>query len=115
MGYVNAIWQGDANAMALASLQHASSPPLILNIAGPEELSVRSVATDLASRLGRSAVFKGSEATDALLSNGARAWEMFGRPRVSVSQLIEWTADWVDRGGSDLGKPTHFDSRDGSF
>ena len=41
MGYYNVIWQGDANAMAIASLAHASSPPFVFNLAGPEELSVR--------------------------------------------------------------------------
>ena len=115
MGYFNAIWQADANAVALASLLHAASPPLVLNIAGPEELGVRRVCTDLAARLGRSASFSGEEAADALLSNGQRAWSLFGRPRVGVDQLIEWTADWVNRGGATLGKPTHFESRDGTF
>ena len=115
MGYFNVIWQADANAMALASLLHAATPPLVLNIAGPEELSVRAVCTDLASLLERSVAFSGHEAADALLSNGERGWSLFGRPTVGVSQLIEWTADWVSRGGATLGKPTHFDSRDGSF
>jgi nucleoside-diphosphate-sugar epimerase len=115
MGYFNAIWQADANAIALASLQHAASPPLILNIAGAEELSVRSVCTDLAAQLQRSVSFSGEEAPDALLSNGERAWSLFGRPSVGVSQVIDWTADWVHRGGATLGKPTHFESRDGSF
>ena len=41
MGYVNVIWQGDANAMALCALAHAASPPLVVNVAGAEELSVR--------------------------------------------------------------------------
>ena len=40
MGYVNAIWQGDANAMALAALAHASSPPRSQHRRA-EELSVR--------------------------------------------------------------------------
>ena len=115
MGYFNAIWQADANAMALGSLQHAASPPLVLNIAGPEELGVRAVCTDLGARLQRSVSFSGEEATDALLSNGERAWSLFGRPSVGASQLIDWTADWVQRGGATLGKPTHFDSRDGRF
>ncbi|HEU4936170.1 MAG TPA: NAD-dependent epimerase/dehydratase family protein [Vicinamibacterales bacterium] len=115
MGYFNAIWQADANAMALASLSHAASPPIVLNIAGPEELSVRAVCTDLAALLGRSVAFSGQEAPDALLSNGERGWSLFGRPTVGVSLLIEWTADWVRRGGATLGKPTHFESRDGSF
>jgi nucleoside-diphosphate-sugar epimerase len=115
MGYFNAIWQGDANAMTLASLSHAANPPLVLNIAGPEELSVRSVCTNIAALLGRSVSFSGEEAADALLSNGERGWSLFGRPRVSITQVIEWTTDWVSRGGATLGKPTHFESRDGSF
>jgi nucleoside-diphosphate-sugar epimerase len=115
MGYFNVIWQAEANAMALASLAHVSAPPLTLNIAGPEELSVRDVATQLAELLNRSASFSGQEAGDALLSNGSEAWSLFGKPRVSARQLIEWTADWVRRGGVMLGKPTHFESRDGGF
>ena len=52
MGYVNVIWQGDANAMALCALAHAASPPLVVNVAGPEELSVRDVAEPLAALAG---------------------------------------------------------------
>lgn len=115
MGYFNAIWQADANAMALASLAHAAAPPLILNVAGPEELSVRATCQDLAKLLGRSVSFTGQEARDALLSNGARATALFGRPHVDAAQLIAWTADWVARGGPSLEKPTHFESRDGRF
>ena len=115
MGYFNAIWQTDANAMALASLVHATSPPRVLNIAGPEELSVRAVCTDLGVLLGCAVAFSGREAADALLSNGERGWSLFGRPTVGLPQLVEWTADWVRRGGATLGKPTHFESRDGSF
>ena len=115
MGYFNAIWQADANAMALASLVHAETPPLILNVAGPEELSVRATCEQLGRLLGRAASFTGQEARDALLSNGARAWSLFGPPSVGASQLIAWTADWVARGGASLDRPTHFESRDGRF
>ena len=115
MGYFNAIWQGDANAMALASLAHATSPPLVLNIAGPEELHVKATCEDFGRRLNRSVAFTGREAEDALLSNGARGWELFGRPRVDAPKIIEWTADWVARGGTSLDKPTHFESRNGRF
>jgi nucleoside-diphosphate-sugar epimerase len=115
MGYFNAIWQADANAIALASLAHAATPPLILNVAGPEELSVRATCEQLAGLLGRAASFTGQEAPDALLSNGARAWSLFGRPPVGGSQMIAWTADWVVRGGASLDRPTHFESRDGMF
>src|SRR5467141_1207239 len=44
MGYLNAIWQGDASGMSLEALGSASVPPLVINIAGPELLSVRRVA-----------------------------------------------------------------------
>jgi len=115
MGYFNAIWQGDANAMALASLAHATSPPLVLNIAGPEELSVRTTCDELARLLKKPVTYTGREAEDALLSNGSRGWTLFGQPRVDARQVLEWTADWVARGGANLDKPTHFESRDGRF
>src|SRR5206468_1405373 len=47
MAAVNVIWQGDANAIALQSLAHAASPPLVVNIAGPETLSVRRLCQQL--------------------------------------------------------------------
>jgi len=115
MGYFNTIWQADANAMALAALTHASSPATIVNLAGPEELSVRSAATELARLLDTDVSFTGREADDALLSNGSHGWALLGRPRVDVERLIAWTADWTRRGGDHLGKPTQFESRAGRF
>jgi nucleoside-diphosphate-sugar epimerase len=115
MGYYNVIWQGDANAMAIASLADAAAPPFVFNLAGPEELSVRATCEELARLMGRSVTFTGREATDALLSNGARGWTRYSRPRVEASRVIAWVADWVSRGGESLDKPTHFESRDGKF
>lgn len=115
MGYLNAIWQGDAIAMSLAALACASVPPRVLNVAGPELLSVRSVAKEFGKLLGKGVRFEGVEAKDALLSNAERAYEMFGRPRVSASQMMIWIADWVSRGGATLAKPTHFEERSGRF
>jgi nucleoside-diphosphate-sugar epimerase len=115
MGHANVIWQGDANAMSLVALRHASSPPYVVNIAGREELSVKQVCLALGARLGREVHFTGVEGTDALLSNGSQGWTDLGDPQVQLEQLIDWTADWVLRGGASLGKPTHFESRDGRF
>jgi nucleoside-diphosphate-sugar epimerase len=115
MGYFNVIWQADANAMALAALAHTSSPPFVVNIAGPEELSVRETCSELARLMGVDVSFVGTEARDALLSNGARARALFGAPRVDAARLVAWTADWTLRGGDSLGKPTHFESRSGHF
>jgi len=115
MGYLNVIWQADANAMALRAFDHVSSPPFVINVAGPEELSVRKTGEALGRLLGRDVVFEGREQPDALLSNGSRARALFGEPRVPADKLIEWTADWVKGCGPTLDKPTHFESRDGKF
>jgi len=115
MGYLNAIWQGDANAATLLSLRRATSPPTILNITGPDLLSVRGIAVEFGRLLDREVEFTGEEAPDALLSNAQRAHELLGPPRIPIGQIIEWTADWVRRGGESLGKPTKFEVRTGEF
>jgi nucleoside-diphosphate-sugar epimerase len=115
MGYFNVIWQADANAMAITSLAHTSSPPFIVNLAGGEELSVRQTCEELARMMGVEVTFTGMEAPDALLSNGTRGRALLGAPRVTATQILAWTADWVRRDGVRLGKPTHFESRTGRF
>jgi nucleoside-diphosphate-sugar epimerase len=115
MGHVNVIWQGDANAMALCALAHGTCPPLVVNLAGPELLSVRRLAEEFGRLFNKPAIFEGNETDDAYLSNGQLGHRLFGYPRVSVQQMIQWTADWVRRGGSSLDKPTHFEVRDGRF
>lgn len=115
MGYVNVIWQGDANAQALAAFDRVASPPAVLNIAGPETLSVREVCQEFGRLFGKSPTFVGSPADDALLSNSQPAVELFGPPRVPAAELIPAIAAWIRRGGARLGKPTKFQSRDGKF
>jgi nucleoside-diphosphate-sugar epimerase len=115
MGTVNVIWQGDANAMTLQSLAHAASPPFVINVAGPETLSVRRIAEHFGQLLGRQPQFVGSEGAEALLSNGQLGHQMFGYPRVSIRQLCEWIAAWLQSGQPLLDKPTKFQVRDGSF
>jgi nucleoside-diphosphate-sugar epimerase len=115
MGAVNALWQGDANAMAIASLAYADTPPLVLNLAGPETLSVRRVCERLGTILGKEPRFVGQESPDAILSNAQRSYRLFGYPRVSADEIIEGVAHWVRDGRNSLGKPTHFQSRDGRY
>jgi nucleoside-diphosphate-sugar epimerase len=115
MGYLNTIWQGDANAMALRALALAVSPPRVVNVTGPERLSVRDVCKRLGRLMGRPVRFEGTESPTALLSDARLALELLGPPRVGADELIEWVARWVSRGGQSLGKPTHFESRDGRF
>ena len=115
MGTVNVIWQGDANAAALRVFAHCQSPPLILNVTGPETVSVRYLASRFGVLLNKPPRFEGEEAETALLSNASRCHRLFGYPRVSLEQMVEWTAEWVRIGGTTLRKPTHFEVRDGKF
>ncbi len=115
MGLVNVIWQGDANSVCLRSLAHAQSPPLVLNITGPESLSVRYIANEFGRRFGVDPILDGSESETALLSNAAQAFKLFGYPAVTPGQMIDWITAWIGMGGATLGKPTHFQTRDGLF
>ena len=115
MGLVNIIWQGDANSMCLRSLAHCASPPLLLNLTGPETLSVRYIAEEFGRRFAVDPVFGTEPLPNALLSNAARAHQLFGYPAVTTGEMIDWTADWISRGGALLNKPTHFQTRDGKF
>jgi nucleoside-diphosphate-sugar epimerase len=115
MGYFNVLWQGDANARALRALEHCASPPKLVNVTGPELLSVREVCEQFGRLMNRPVRFTGNEPDTALLSDARLGLSLWGQPRVSADRLIEWVADWVARGGRSLGKPTHFESRDGIF
>ena len=116
MSFVNVIWQGDANALALAALAHAAAPePFIVNVAGPDILRVADLARRLGSRLGIAPVFSGDESASALLSNASRMGTLTGDPLLPLDTLLDWTAAWVRAGGRLLGKPTGFEQRDGRF
>ena len=114
MGHANLIWQGDANAYSLAAFGLCASPPAVLNMTGPK-VRVRDVAERLGAALGRVPVFTGSEEPTALISNPARCHRLFGPPAVSVDTMADWAAHWLKAGGRSLGKPTHFETRDGTF
>jgi nucleoside-diphosphate-sugar epimerase len=114
-GNVNVIWQGDANSVCIRSFQHCSSPPFVLNLTGPETLSVRWIAKRFGELLGIEPQFEGTESPTALLNNAARCQRLFGYPTVTAEQMIEWTAAWIKSGGAMHGKPTHFEARDGRF
>jgi len=115
MGHVNVLWQRDANSYCLRSFPHCQSPPLVLNITGPETLSVRLLAEEFGRRFGLKPIFSGKESDTALLSNAAKAHHLFGRPTVSAEQAIDWVADWISHGGPLLNRPTHFGTRNGKF
>lgn len=115
-GHANVVWQGYANEVILRSLLHArSNPPFVLNLTGPETVSIRQAAQRFAELLGKPARFTGSEAETSLLSNAQLCHGLFGYPDVSVANLIQEIAEWVELGLPLLGKPTKFQQRDGRF
>jgi nucleoside-diphosphate-sugar epimerase len=114
-GHVNVIWQGDNNSMTLRALDLCSKPPRILNITGPEILSVREIAKRFGRILGAEPVFENEESGVALLSNASKAFQLYGRPRISVDQMIQWISDWLRRDLPLLNKPTEFEVTDGRY
>ncbi|MFV0337341.1 MAG: NAD-dependent epimerase/dehydratase family protein [Chthoniobacterales bacterium] len=115
MGHVNLIWQGDANARAIQSLEVADSPARPFNVTGPETVSVRELAHRFAALFDKEVQITGEEADKVWLGNAGDSFRRFGYPEVALDNMIEWVAAWVLQGGKTLGKPTHFETRDGKF
>ncbi len=101
MGHVNVIWQGDANAVALRCLAHATRPTTPINVTGPRDrfraLARRGVRQALRSQAGSSRAGGGRRAGSTM----PRAWSPSSAPpRVPLERMIDWTADWLSRGGA---------------
>jgi hypothetical protein len=114
-GSVNVIWQGDASEYALRSLLHTSTPPNILNVTGPETLSVRWLAKEFGKRFRKEPIFENSESPTALLNNASKAHQLFGYPKVTVLEMIDLISEWILSDGPTINKPTHFQEREGVF
>jgi nucleoside-diphosphate-sugar epimerase len=114
MGHANVIWQGDANDWALRALAHCTAPTSGLNVSGPAA-RIRDLAEGLAQRLGVAPIFTGTETPTAWLVNTDEALRLFGPPSVPMATLLDWTADWVAHDRASLGKPTHYEARDGKY
>ncbi len=114
MGHANVIWQGEANDWSLRALAHCDTPTSPLNLSGPV-ISIREAAIGLGKRLGIEPQLTGAEAESAWLVNCEEAFRLFGRPQVSLDTMLNWTADWAARGMGSLGKPTHYEARDGKY
>jgi len=115
MGHVNVIWQGDANEQALRLLAHCTVPASPLNVSGPEVVGVRWLAAEFGKRFGKKAIVIGTEAPTAWLVDTRAAQALLGPVRVPLATMMDWQADWIARGGPSLGKPTHFEARDGKY
>lgn len=112
---VNVIWQSDANEVAIRSLLHTEAPAKVLNVTGPEILSIKWIAEKLALALGKQAKFVGQPESSALLNNASECNRIFGYPSVSILEIIDITAQWILNGGDEFGKDTHFQERKGKF
>ena len=115
MGFVNVIWQSEANEFSLRCLAHCSVLAKILNVTGPETVSVRQIATAFGKLFGTEPTFVNQEEKTALLSNASECYRQFGPQKVTVDQMIEVISAWIQTGGKILGKPTHFQEREGKF
>lgn len=115
VGHVNVIWQGDSNEWAIRSFKHCDVPSKLLNVTGPETVSVRWLAHQFGNIFKKEPQFTGQEQPTALLSNAGEAFRLFGYPQVALKQMIELTSEWLNSGGELLNKPTHFQERTGKF
>ena len=114
-GSFNCIWQGDANQMIIRSLALASSPASAFNLSSQEVFRVRTVASRLGELLGKSVLFSGQETETSLIGDSSKLCSTLGPPPTSFDTMLRWTASWVKSGGRSLGKPTHFETRDGNY
>ncbi|MDR2915923.1 MAG: epimerase [Tannerella sp.] len=115
MGNVNVIWQGDANEIAIRALLHCTVPAKILNVTGPEIISVKWIAEEFGKQFGKTPVFSGKEKQEALLSNASECFKLFGYPHINLKQMMELIGHWVMEKGKMINKPTHFQERKGAY
>ena len=115
MGYLNWIWQGDASDLILRSLALVSTPPTPINLTGSKIHSVRELALQFGKLLGKCVRFTGEESSTALLGDTRRLRGQLGEPSVPDEAVIRWIAHWIQHQGRLLGKPTHFEVRDGRY
>ncbi|HWN94188.1 MAG TPA: NAD(P)-dependent oxidoreductase [Methylomirabilota bacterium] len=114
-GSFTCIWQRDANEMILSALALAASPPAVFNLCRPEIFSIRQVATRFGELMDRPPRFMAVETGLDLLGNPKKVCDALGQPPVTLETMLRWIAHWVTTGGRNLGKPTHFEVRDGNY
>jgi len=115
MGAVNLIWQRDANDYIIRAITLAKSPPAVLNVTGPDTITIRSLAEQIGRTLGRKPKLVSREAPSALLSDVSYCLSTFGLPHTTLEQMVSMITRWVTAGKKTLNKPTKYDIRDGKF
>ena len=115
MGVFNLIWQGDACARAIQCLQHVANPPKLLNVTGPDKITLQEVAERFGRIFQKKPLLTGTPAGTAWHSDASESIRLFGPVTKSLDEMIQKIADHLQSGGRLLGKPTHFETRDGKF
>ena len=112
----NCIWQGDVMERTLLAFDLAASPAFVLNLTGPETVSVRRTAEEFGRLFGKPPIFSGDgEGGRAYLNDASLSFRLFGYPRTPLAEMILMQAAWIASGGNSLGKPTHFETTDGAY
>jgi len=114
-GAVNLIWQRDAIDYIIRAIGLAQSPPSILNVAGPDTISIHQLAAQIGKQLNKEPKFVSQEARTALLSDASRCFGEFGHPQTTLEQMVSLIVKWVASGKKVLNKPTKYDIRNGKF
>ena len=116
--FVNVIWQGDANRLALRALAQTAVPladgSVAMNVTGPI-VAVREIAERIGAIANLSPVFAGTPSDDALIANIDRLSERLSYTALPLDTLCAWAVQWIRDGGRLLHKPTKFEVRDGRY
>jgi nucleoside-diphosphate-sugar epimerase len=115
MNLFNLIWQREACARAIQCLLHVSSPPTILNVTGAGKVTIKDAAERFGRVLGRPPVLVGTPGPVCWHSDASESIRLFGPTVVGLDEMIGLIAGHLRGGGRLLGKPTHFEARDGKF
>jgi len=116
VSHFNAIWQGCANETALRSLELTANPVNILNVTGPETVSTEAVAEEFGRLFGKKVEYMyPASGKHCYLNNAQKMFDLFGKPAITMEQMIKWQAEWIKSGGETLNKPTHFEVNNGKF
>lgn len=112
--WVNVIWQGDANRLALRALTLAATPAVALNVTGPM-VSVQALAQRIGDIAGMTPQLIGEEDPQALIANVEALEALLPYSPLPLETLCEWAVQWIRGNGRLLNKPTKFEVRDGRF
>ncbi|MEA4863132.1 MAG: NAD-dependent epimerase/dehydratase family protein [Victivallaceae bacterium] len=115
VSHFNVIWQGEANAFALRSLELADNPPAILNVTGGEMIAVEDIAEAFGKAFGKKVTYEGTPSGQCYLSDASKCFRLLGGTAVPLDWMIARQAEWLIEGGRSLGKPTHFEVNNGKF